>query len=104
MITQNKGIRKSKLYKVRSNYFKNLLLKNELKDRIIDYNSIELKYWGSILPNEDYIDESSYLGLILENAASVAGMVLTTECALVDIKEDAPPAAPPMGGGMPGMM
>ena len=23
---------------------------------------------------------------------------------LVDIKEDAPPAAPPMGGGMPGMM
>ena len=72
VITQNKGSRKSKLYKVRSNYFKNLLLKNELKDRIFDYNSIELKYWGSILPNEDYIDESSYLGLILENAASVA--------------------------------
>jgi chaperonin GroEL len=40
----------------------------------------------------------------LENAASVAGMVITTECSLVDIKEDAPPAAPPMGGGMPGMM
>jgi chaperonin GroEL len=33
-------------------------------------------------------------------------MILTTECALVDIKEDAPAAAmPPMGGGgMPGMM
>ena len=72
VITQNKGSRKSKLYKVRSNYFKDLLLKNELKDKIFDYNSIELKYWGSILPNEDYIDESSYLGLILENAASVA--------------------------------
>ena len=41
----------------------------------------------------------------MENAASVAGMILTTECALVDIKEDAPPAMPPMGGGgMPGMM
>jgi chaperonin GroEL len=25
---------------------------------------------------------------VLENAASVAGMILTTECALIDIKED----------------
>jgi chaperonin GroEL len=33
-------------------------------------------------------------------------MILTTECALIDIKEDAPAGAgiPPMGGGMPGMM
>jgi chaperonin GroEL len=30
-------------------------------------------------------------------------MILTTECALVDIKEDAP-AMPMGGGGMPGMM
>jgi chaperonin GroEL len=30
---------------------------------------------------------------------------LTTECALVDIKEDSPAGGmPPMGGGMPGMM
>ena len=36
---------------------------------------------------------------------SVAGMILTTECALVDIKEDNPAPMPPMGGGgMPGMM
>ena len=44
--------------------------------------------------------------IALENAASVAGMILTTECALVDIKEDSPAGAmPPMGGGgMPGMM
>ena len=72
VLTQNKGSRKSKLYKVRSNYFKDLLLKNKLKDKILDYNSIELKYWGKILPNEYYIDESSYLGLIVENAASIA--------------------------------
>ena len=40
------------------------------------------------------------------DAASVAGMILTTECALIDIKEDAPAGGgmPPMGGGMPGMM
>ena len=43
--------------------------------------------------------------IALENAASVAGMILTTECALVDIKEDSPAPMPPMGGGgMPGMM
>ena len=51
------------------------------------------------------IDPKKVTRVALENAASVAGMVLTTECALIDIKEDTPaPAAPPMGGGMPGMM
>ena len=52
------------------------------------------------------IDPKKVTRIALENAASVAGMILTTECALVDIKEDTPAAAmPPMGGGgMPGMM
>ena len=51
------------------------------------------------------IDPKKVTRVALENAASVAGMILTTECALVDIKEDMPPM-PPMGGGggMPGMM
>ena len=49
------------------------------------------------------IDPKKVTRIALENAASVAGMILTTECALIDIKEDAP-AHPPMGGGMPGMM
>ena len=49
------------------------------------------------------IDPKKVTRVALENAASVAGMILTTECALVDIKEDTP--VPPMGGGgMPGMM
>lgn len=51
------------------------------------------------------IDPKKVTRIALENAASVAGMILTTECALIDIKEDAPAAMPPMGGGgMPGMM
>jgi len=54
------------------------------------------------------IDPTKVTRIALENAASVASMILTTECALVDIKEDAAPAGggmPPMGGGgMPGMM
>ena len=52
---------------------------------------------------EGIIDPTKVTRIALENAASVAGMILTTECALVDIKEEAP-AMPPMGGGMPGMM
>ena len=51
------------------------------------------------------IDPKKVTRVALENAVSVAGMILTTESALVEIKEDAPAAAmPPMGGGMPGMM
>ena len=54
------------------------------------------------------IDPKKVTRIALENAASVAGMILTTECALVDIKEETPAAPgggmPPMGGGMPGMM
>ena len=53
------------------------------------------------------IDPAKVTRVALENAASIAGMFLTTECVLVDEKEDAPaaaPAMPPMGGGMGGMM
>tara|TARA_B100001057_G_scaffold500930_1_gene618920 strand:+ start:782 stop:2425 length:1644 start_codon:yes stop_codon:yes gene_type:complete len=57
---------------------------------------------------EGIIDPKKVTRVALENAASVAGMILTTECALVDIKEETPAGAgggmPPMGGGMPGMM
>ena len=63
--------------------------------------------------NEEYvdmlkagiIDPKKVTRIALENAASVAGMILTTECAVVDIKEETPAPMPPMGGGgMPGMM
>jgi chaperonin GroEL len=54
------------------------------------------------------IDPTKVARIALENAASIAGMLLTTECVLAEEKEDAPPM-PPMGGapgmgGMPGMM
>ncbi|MDT0675464.1 chaperonin GroEL [Autumnicola musiva] len=53
------------------------------------------------------IDPKKVTRVALENAASVAGMILTTECALIDIPEDnAGGGGMPqgMGGGMPGMM
>jgi len=49
------------------------------------------------------IDPAKVTRIALENAASIAGMFLTTECVLVDEKEDKP-AMPPMGGGMGGGM
>ena len=51
------------------------------------------------------IDPAKVTRVALENAASIAGMFLTTECVLVDEKEEkGAPAMPPMGGGMGGMM
>lgn len=50
------------------------------------------------------IDPKKVTRVALENAASVSGMILTTECALVDIKEENAGGGMPMGGGMPGMM
>ncbi len=50
------------------------------------------------------IDPAKVTRVALENAASIAGMFLTTECVLVEEKEDAPAMPAGMGGGMPGMM
>jgi chaperonin GroEL len=50
------------------------------------------------------IDPTKVSRVALENAASIAGMFLTTECVLVEEKEENPAPMPPMGGGMGGMM
>ena len=48
------------------------------------------------------IDPTKVTRSALQNAASIAAILLTTEAAVVDVKKDEP--AMPMGGGMPGMM
>ena len=51
------------------------------------------------------IDPTKVTRIAVENAASIAAMLLTTECVIADQPEESAPAAmPPMGGGMPGMM
>ena len=53
------------------------------------------------------IDPTKVARVALENAASIAGMFLTTECVITDLpdeKNDAAAAAAAMGGGMGGMM
>ncbi len=60
--------------------------------------------YGDLLA-EGVIDPTKVTRVALENAASIASMLLTTECLIVDKpSEDGGPAMPPMGGGMPGMM
>lgn len=49
------------------------------------------------------VDPAKVTRVALENAASIAGMFLTTECVITDIKEDTPAPAMPQGG-MGGMM
>ena len=48
------------------------------------------------------IDPTKVVRVALENAASVSGMLLTTECVITEVKSSEP--AMPMGGGIPGMM
>ena len=51
------------------------------------------------------IDPKKVTRSALQNAASIAGLMLTTECLITDIKEEKEPAMPAGGmGGMPGMM
>ena len=52
------------------------------------------------------IDPTKVTRIAIENAASIASMLLTTECVIADEPEEDAPAGMPggMGGGMPGMM
>ena len=77
---------------------------NEVKNGKGDYgyNARTEKYEN--LFTSGVIDPAKVTRVALENAASIAGMLLTTECVLCDIKEPEPPApANPGMGGMGGM-
>jgi chaperonin GroEL len=50
------------------------------------------------------VDPAKVCRVALENAASIAGMFLTTECVITEKKDDSPAPQMPMGGGMGGMM
>ncbi len=73
----------------------------EIKDGKGDYgyNAYTEKFEN--LFEAGVIDPTKVARIALENAASIAGMFLTTECAIVDIPEPEPPMPP--GGGGPGM-
>jgi chaperonin GroEL len=53
---------------------------------------------------EGIIDPTKVTRSALQNAASIAGMFLTTEAVITDLPKKDEPAMPPMGGGMGGGM
>jgi len=65
------------------------------------YNARTDKYQD--LKRAGVIDPTKVTRVAIENAGSIAGMVLTTECVINDMKEDTPPPMMPPGG-MGGMM
>jgi chaperonin GroEL len=66
------------------------------------YNAREDKYEAMVAAG--IIDPTKVTRLALENAASVASLLLTTECVVADEPEEKGAPMPPMGGGMGGMM
>ncbi len=66
------------------------------------YNARDNKYEKMF--EAGVIDPTKVSRLALENAASIAGLLLTTEAVVADEPEEEAPAMPPGGGGMPGMM
>ncbi|MDX9697656.1 MAG: chaperonin GroEL [Bacteroidales bacterium] len=66
------------------------------------YNAHTNKYEN--LYESGVIDPTKVARIALENAASIAGMFLTTECVLVEEEQETPQMPGGMGGGMPGMM
>lgn len=91
MIVENAGVEGS-------------IVVQKVKEGKVDfgYNARTDKY--EELFKSGVIDPTKVTRIALENAASVAGMFLTTECVLADKKEEAPAINPAAMGGMGGMM
>ncbi|HZK07528.1 MAG TPA: chaperonin GroEL [Bacteroidales bacterium] len=79
---------------------------NKVKEGKDDYGYNARTEVYENLHDSGVIDPTKVARVALENAASIAGMLLTTECVIADVKEDKPdmmPGGMPPGGGMGGM-
>jgi chaperonin GroEL len=76
----------------------------ETGDLRLGYNVLSEEYTDMV--KDGVIDPAKVTRGALENAASIAAMILTTEALITDIPEETPPMPPGggMGGGMGGMM
>ena len=71
-------------------------------DKGIGFDALSEKYVNMI--EAGIVDPTKVVRSALQNAASVASMLLTTEAAVADEPKENEPAMPPMGGGGMGMM
>jgi chaperonin GroEL len=65
------------------------------------YNVATAKYGD--LVKDGVLDPAKVTRTALQNAASIAGLLLTTECMVTELPEEEPPAPAPGAGGMGGM-
>ncbi len=82
-----------------------VVMKVKEGDKFFGYNAAKDEYCDMM--EAGIIDPKKVTRCALQNASSVAGLLLTTECMITDIPEkkaDAPAAAAPGMGGMGGMM
>ncbi len=80
-------------------------LEKQSKDRKninVGFNVMTLEYGDMI--KQGIADPAKVTRSAIQNAVSVATMILTTECLVADAPKPETPAMPPMGGGMGGMM
>jgi chaperonin GroEL len=73
----------------------------ESKEKNFGYNAANDTYED--LVKAGVIDPTKVTRTALQNAASIAGLLLTTECVVVEKKEEKPAPSAPPGGGMGGM-
>ncbi len=88
-----------------------LIVAEVKKNRSVTYGyNVATGEFGDMI-KAGVLDPAKVTRSALQNAASIAGLLLTTECMITDLPSDPAPAAAPdmggmggMGGGMPGMM
>ena len=73
----------------------------ESKEKNLGYNALTGEFEDLVLAGA--IDPTKVTRTALQNAASIAGLLLTTECVVVEKKEDKKEPSMPAGGGMGGM-
>jgi chaperonin GroEL len=74
----------------------------EKKNNHIGFNVLSEEYTDMV--KDGVIDPAKVTRGALENAASIAAMILTTEALITDLPEESPQMPPGGGGGMGGMM
>ncbi|MBU6950768.1 asparagine synthase (glutamine-hydrolyzing) [Hahella sp. HN01] len=70
-LLERPGLRKAAYYKYKAAEQWPLIIPPDIARTMLNYVSEEMSYWGPLLPNKDFIDESNYLALLIENAHSI---------------------------------
>jgi asparagine synthase (glutamine-hydrolysing) len=71
IFSQLPGKRKAALYKALAHDEWGALFSEETRQNLVNYAAEEMEYWGDLCPSKRFIDESNFVGLMVENTHSV---------------------------------